>query len=235
MTSASNGIVHIRRKDLKLVKKIGEGGYGTVYHMIWKRDGDHGNNGKDDEDVIHVAAKKQYKVDHSELEVLSKLKHVNIVGLIGVIPEEIDFMLILELCKSGSLRNHLDRCGQEPLPKELFCRWSKDAARAIQYLQDMKVVHKDVKSDNYLVSGSDHPDGEGTVLKLADFGLAKTIEKTVSGATQRGSWAYMAPELLIDCTLSPTKLDIYAYGVVLWEMLTGKIPYDGMVRKFITS
>ena len=203
-------VVQIHRQDLELVKKIGEGGYGTVYHMIWKKS----------EEKIHVAAKKQYEVEKRELDILSKLGHENIVHLIGVVPGELDFMLILELCEGGSLRSYLDTNGKKPLPPKLLKRWSKHAASAIQYLNHMKIVHKDVKCDNYLIA-------EGDILKLADFGLAKELEQTLSNATQSGTWPYMAPELLKDCTLSP-KLDIYAYAVVLWEMLTGQIPYEEM-------
>ena len=160
------------------------------------------------------------KWEKNELEVLSRLSHPNIVCLIGVVPEELDFMLILELCEGGSLRSYLDQNEKRPLSEELFKSWSKQAAKAIQYLNHMKIVHKDIKCDNYLIT-------KDKILKLADFGLAKEIEQTLSNATQTGTWPYMAPELLKDSTLSP-KLDIYAYAVVLWEMLTGKVPYEGM-------
>ena len=205
-----SSVVQIRRQDLTVVKQIGEGGFSCVYHVIWK----HETSGD-----VHVAAKKVHEIDKRELEVLSKLSHPNIIKLIGVVPDVLDYMIILELCEIGSLRQYIDKHG--PLPPDLFDRWSSEAARAIEYLQDRNIVHKDIKSQNYVISSD-------MVLKLTDFGLSKELERTFSNATQRGTCAYMAPELLKDSKLSPTKYDIFAYAIVVWEMLTGKIPYEGM-------
>ena len=204
-------LVDICRENLTLVKKIGEGGFGSVYHMIWKRES---------KDNIPVAAKRLYKVENLELQILAKLNHPNIVKLLGTVPGELDFMLVFELCEGGSLRSFLNKNDNVPLSAELFQTWSKQAARAIQYLHQMKIVHKDVKCENYLIANDN-------ILKLADFGLAKEMEKTVGMATHRATWTHMAPELLESCELSP-KFDIFAFGVVVWEMLTGQIPYEGM-------
>ena len=203
--------VHFRREDLKFVKSIGEGGYSSVYHVILKKEN------------THVAVKRLNESFSSgeEAGVLSRLSHPNIVKLIGVVPDPFDYMLILELCEIGSLRSYIDSHGQKPLPQNLFDTWSKEAARAIEYLQDQNIVHKDIKSQNYVISSD-------MVLKLTDFGLARELEITFSQATHRGTYGYMAPELLKDFKLSPTKCDIFAYAVVVWEMLTGKIPYEGM-------
>ena len=192
------------------MKEIGEGGFGTVFHMIWNRP----NNKK-----VDVAAKRLFKVDKHELNVLSTLSHPNIVRLIGVVSEPIHFMLVLELCEGGSLRSHLSRNSTEPLHRDLLRYWPQQAAKAIEYLQDMGVIHKDVKSDNYLIACNN-------ILKLADFGLAKLSDKTLNQATERGTAAYMAPELFTEGSLSP-KFDIFAYGVVLWEIVTRQIPWKG--------
>ncbi len=204
-------LVHIPRADLTLVTKIGEGGFGSVYHMIWKK--------TDSPHDIHIAAKRPYKLDSSELQILSKLDHPNIVKLIGIVPGELDFMLIFELCEGGSLRFFLNKNKDVPLQAALFTTWSKQAARAIQYLHQMNIVHKDVKCENYLLTANH-------VLKLADFGLAKQMDRTCK-ASHRATWTHMAPELLESCELSPM-FDIFAFGVVIWEMLTGSVPYEGM-------
>ncbi|XP_072032787.1 uncharacterized protein [Amphiura filiformis] len=203
-------LVHISRQNLTLVTKIGEGGFGSVYHMIWK---------KDPKNDVHVAAKRPYKVDSPELQILSKLCHPNIVKLIGIVPGELDFMLIFELCEGGSLRSYLNKNKKVPLEASLFTTWSKQAAKAIQYLHQLNIVHKDIKCENYLIATNN-------VLKLADFGLAKEMAKTCI-ATHRATWTHMAPELLESCELS-ANIDIFAYGVVVWEILTGQVPYEGM-------
>ncbi|XP_072051433.1 uncharacterized protein [Amphiura filiformis] len=105
------------------------------------------------------------------------------------------------------------------LPTKLVYDWAKQAAKPIQYLKQMEYIHKDVKSPNYLIA-------EGNILKLADFGLAKKSAITIQNATERASLPWMAPELLTDEVLSPF-YDIHAYGVVVWELWTTEIPFEG--------
>ncbi len=179
---------------------------------------------KNDKAHQDVAAKRLYKVDDHELEVLSKLEHPNIVQLIGVVPEPVDFMLILELCEGGSLRSFLTNYTDD-LPYDLQRSWAQQAARAIEYLQDMDVIHKDIKSDNFVIAS-------GNVLKLTDFGLAKLTDKTMNDVSERGTAAYMAPEVFTEGILS-VHHDIFAYGVVVWEIVTKKIPFEGCARNHI--
>ncbi len=197
----------INKSDLHLVDRIGSGGFSCVFKATWK-----------DQDV---AAKRLNDPDLHEVEFLAQLDHPNIVKLIGICHDNFDLFLVLELCSGGSLRSYLDqqRSQKKRLPIMLVLDWAKQAAKSIQYLKDMKIVHKDVKSPNYLIAG-------GNVLKLADFGLAKNIEFTMKNATDRASHPWMAPELLIECVLSPT-YDIHAYGVVVWELWTTEIPVEG--------
>ena len=146
-----------------------------------------------------------------------KLNHSNIVKLLGVVDEKFDFFMILEYCEGGSLRSYLDGRKGHHLG-QLFYEWAIQAARPIEYLREKQIVHKDIKSPNYLITGK-------SILKLADFGLAKNMDSTISRATETASYPWMAPELLRDDILSPT-YDIYAYGVVLWELWTTKMPFE---------
>ncbi len=203
----STCLMEINKPDLHLVKRIGSGGFSCVFQAKWK-----------DQDA---AAKRLNEPDEHEVEVLAKLDHPNIVKLIGICRDELDLYLVLELCTGGSLRSYLDqqRSLKKKLPLERVLDWAKQAARPIQYLKDMKIVYKDVKSPNYLIA-------EGNVLKLANFGLAKNIEFTFKNATERASRPWMAPELLVECVLSPTH-DIHSYGIVVWELCTTEIPFEG--------
>ncbi len=80
------------------------------------------------------------------------------------------------------------------------------------------MVHKDVKSPNYLIT-------KDFILKLCDFGLAKEMDATITSATETASYPWMAPELLKHNVLSPT-YDIFAFGVVVWELWTTDIPFE---------
>ena len=192
----------IPRTDLELIEQIGAGGFSSVYKATWKSK--------------VVAAKRLNEPDRHEIEVLSELDHPNIVNLFGVIDERCECFLILELCEGGSLRSYLNKHKGERLLQ--FYDWAKQAGKPIEYLNKMKIVHKDVKASNYLISN-------GNVLKLADFGLAKRTDVTMT-ATESASHGYMAPELLTEEKLSPT-YDIFAYMVVIWELWTTQIPFEG--------
>ena len=199
----------IKRSDLEFGDKLGEGGFSTVYQAIWRLSSSRSQE---------VAVKRLNKGKLSEMDIMAKLDHVNIVKSLGV-DEAPDFFFILELFKGGSLRSYLDRQEGNRLPNEQFYDWSKQAARAIEYLKKMGVVHKDVKAENYVIAHQD-------ILKLTDFGLAKEMEATLQNATGSATYAYMAPELLRDFILSPS-YDIFSYGTVVWELLTTEKPFKG--------
>ena len=206
----------IKREDLHLEDRIGSGSFSTVYKATVR--------GQDQE----VAAKRLHTPDLHEVEVLATLDHPNIVKLIGVVYDNVDLYLVLELCTGGSLRSYLDkkRKQNQRLPIGRLLDWAQQAARPIQYLRQRNLVHKDIKSPNYLIA-------EGNILKLADFGITKTdIASTIQNATERASLAWSAPEFLKDNILSPS-YDISAYGVVVWEMCTTLVPFEGSANHHI--
>ena len=176
-------------------------GFGVVYKVLWKKQ--------------EVAAKQLSKEEGKrEAEILSKLDHPHIIKLLGVVEDKFEVYLILKLCKGGTLREYLDTHRGLRLGP-LFYDWAKQAIRPIEYLKKNNLIHKDIKSPNYLISA-------GNILKLADFGLAKNVDATISRATETASYRWMAPELLKDNILSPT-YDIHAYGIVGWELWTTDI------------
>ena len=212
----ATNINKIKRNELKFVKQIGEGGFSSVYQMTWM---------SSSLGPIEVAVKKLRRHDGHELGVMSQLDHPNIVKLIGVVDEEMDFMLVLELCERGSLRSYLKERKGKRLSEKQFYDWAEQAARPLEYLRQNKLVHKDVKSPNYMITSEN-------TLKLGDFGLTKNIDQTIGNATETASCQWMAPELLVKGILSP-KYDIFAFAVVLWELWTGKFPFEGLESQVI--
>ncbi|XP_072021831.1 uncharacterized protein [Amphiura filiformis] len=201
----------VKRSALTFGRELGEGGFSTVYQATWRQS------------ILkrqEVAVKRLLKVNPSEVEIMSKLYHPNIVKLLAVVEESPDYFLIMVLCTGGSLRSYLNQRHGKRLPLDKLCDLAKQAALPLKYLREMGILHKDVKSPNYLIA-------DGNVLKLTDFGIAKNLKETMSDATQSASYPWMAPELMKDLKLSPT-YDIHSYGVVVWELLTLEVPFQGL-------
>ena len=207
----------IKRSDLKFGDELGEGGFGTVYQATWRR-----SFFRREE----VAVKKLHNIQTREMEILPQLDHPNIVKLFGVVDEKPYLFLVMELCGGGSVRQYLNNFTGKRLPFEQFCDWVKQAALPIKYLKEMKIVHKDIKTPNYMITE------DGKTLKLGDFGLARKLDVTISNATSTASYAWMAPELFTDTKLS-LNYDIFSFGVVVWEFWTIEYPHKGLEPQVI--
>ena len=201
----------VKKSALSFGDQIGIGGFSTVYKATWRQ-----SLWKRKE----VAVKRLHIFQPKEVEIMSKLDHVNIVKLLGVVAEKPDYYLILEFCSGGSLREYLNMRQGKRLKENQLYDWMKQAALPIQYLKKMGVVHKDIKSPNYLIA-------EDNILKLTDFGISKELKATMSYATDSASCQWMAPELMKELILSPT-YDIFLYGVVVWELYTTEAPFKGL-------
>ncbi|OWK47244.1 Serine/threonine protein kinase [Fimbriiglobus ruber] len=135
--------------------------------------------------------------------------------------------LILEYIDGPNALALVDRCG--PLPVGSAVRIGIEVARALQYLHDLKFVHRDVKPENILVG----PDGSA---KLADFGLAKLIEddaNLTSVNTGVGTPHYMPYEQAVNGELVDGRSDLFALGATLYHLLTGVVPFRGQTHEEI--
>ncbi|MED6119231.1 putative serine/threonine-protein kinase pix13 [Stylosanthes scabra] len=158
----------------------------------------------------------------SEVKFLGKFSHPNLVKLVGYCWEENQFLLVYEYMQKGSLENHLFR-SPEPLAWDIRIKIAIGAARGLDFLHtsEKSVIYRDFKSSNILLDGDYN-------AKLSDFGLAKL--GPVNGrshVTTRvvGTYGYAAPEYMATGHLY-VKSDVYGFGVVLLEMLTGLIALD---------
>lgn len=155
----------------------------------------------------------------AELKVLTHVHHLNLVRLIGYCVENCLF-LVYEFIDNGNLSQHLQRTGYAPLSWATRVQIALDSARGLEYLHEHVVpvyVHRDIKSANILLD-------KDFRAKIADFGLAKLTE--VGSMSQSlstrvaGTFGYMPPEARYG-EVSP-KVDVYAFGVVLYELLSAK-------------
>ncbi|XP_048430832.1 probable serine/threonine-protein kinase PIX13 isoform X2 [Pyrus x bretschneideri] len=153
----------------------------------------------------------------AEVNFLGKCHHPNLVRLLGHCCEESQFLLVYEYMPKGSLEGHLFRKGQQPLPWEIRLKIAIGAARGLVFLHTSeKVIYRDFKASNILLDPAYN-------AKLSDFGLVKTGPMNGnSHVTTRiiGTHGYAAPEYVATGHLY-VKSDVYGFGVVLLEMLTG--------------
>ncbi|KAK1260028.1 Receptor-like serine/threonine-protein kinase ALE2 [Acorus gramineus] len=199
---------------------IGEGGFGRVYRGLL-------------EDGTCVAVKVLKRDDQqgsreflAEVEMLSRLHHRNLVKLIGICTEEHARCLIYELVPNGSVDSHLHGADKETAPLDWGVRMkiALGSARGLAYLHEdssPRVIHRDFKSSNILLENDFTP-------KVSDFGLARTaLDEGNEHISTRvmGTFGYVAPEYAMTGHLL-VKSDVYSYGVVLLELLTGRKPVD---------
>lgn len=213
----------IDRNSVHMMESIGEGNYGQVWEATYQ--------GR------LVAVKRLFasRLDdeatrrmRKEAAILFDLQHPNIVKLIGLSIWDGNLALVMELVPGSNLRKTLS--GGRKLGWTERIRLLRDAALGIDYLHSRDVIHRDIKSSNLLV------DSENNSVKVADFGFA-TIKHENATMTRCGTPAWTAPEVLDPSRLAlvaagddarPTyteKADVYSFGIVMWEVLTGKEPY----------
>ncbi|XP_054779773.1 probable serine/threonine-protein kinase At1g01540 [Prosopis cineraria] len=198
---------------------IGEGGYGIVYHGVLG-DGTRvavknllNNKGQ---------AEKEFKV---EVEAIGRVRHKNLVRLLGYCVEGAYRMLVYEYVDNGNLEQwlHGDVGSVSPLSWDIRINIILGTAKGLAYLHEglePKVVHRDVKSSNILLNRQWNP-------KVSDFGLAKLLCSERSYVTTRvmGTFGYVAPEYA--CTgMLTEKSDVYSFGILIMEIITGRSPVD---------
>ncbi|CAN6174956.1 unnamed protein product [Urochloa humidicola] len=156
----------------------------------------------------------------AELKVLTRVHHLNLVRLIGYCVESCLF-LVYEFIENGNLSHHLHGTGYGPLSWTSRVRIALDSARGLEYIHEHTVpvyVHRDIKSANILID-------KNFRAKVADFGLTKLAEiGTASESLPTrvvGTFGYMPPEYARYGEVTP-KVDVYAFGIVLYELISAK-------------
>ncbi|GAA6082140.1 mitogen-activated protein kinase kinase kinase 13 isoform X1, partial [Tachysurus ichikawai] len=162
-----------------------------------------------------VAIKKVREQKETDIKHLRKLKHPNIIGFKGVCTQAPCYCIIMEYCAQGQLYEVL-RAGRKVTPR-LLVDWASGIASGMNYLHLHKIIHRDLKSPNVLVTHND-------AVKISDFGTSKELSDKSTKMSFAGTVAWMAPEVIRNEPVSE-KVDIWSFGVVLWELLTGEIPY----------
>ena len=170
-----------------------------------------------------VAVKKVKDRAEADLKHLRKLNHPNIVHFKGVCIQSPCYCIVMEYCPYGQLYDVMKNGRQ--IPPHLVIEWSKQIASGMQYLHSRKIIHRDLKSPNVLLSYND-------TLKISDFGISRQWTEGDTKLSFAGTVSWMAPEVIRVESCSE-KVDVWSFGVVLWELLTCEIPYKGVDQSAI--
>ncbi|XP_023734375.1 putative receptor-like protein kinase At5g39000 [Lactuca sativa] len=202
---------------------IGHGGFGKVYKACISI-----------EETTHVVAIKRLDSKsnqgapefRAEIEMLSKLRHCNLVSLIGFCDDNKEMILVYAYMPNGTLYDHLHKA-ETPLNWMQRIQIAIGAARGLDYLHtgfgtQHGVIHRDVKTSNILLDNN-------WEAMISDFGLSKISPANQSSsyidASVKGTFGYLDPEYFYTRKLT-RKTDVYAFGVVLFELLSGRLAVD---------
>jgi eukaryotic-like serine/threonine-protein kinase len=203
----------------RLDRKLGEGGMATVYcgtDVLLRRR------------VAIKVLREQYAADeefvrrfYQEAESAAKLSHPNIVNTFDVGRQDDTYFIVMELVDGPSLAEIIAADGR--LPEPVAIDYATQIASGLAYAHRQGLLHRDIKPANILVTKDD-------VVKLSDFGIARAVSQHTMALTKpglvMGSVYYISPEQAQEHEVHETA-DLYSLGVVLYQMLTGALPYTG--------
>ncbi|XP_011256082.1 ALK tyrosine kinase receptor isoform X1 [Camponotus floridanus] len=228
----------IPRDNITLVKPLGQGAFGEVFQGVYKyrRGEEHPVAVKTLPSLSTTQAEADFMM---EALIMSKFNHPNIVHFIGVSFDKHPRYIVLELLAGGDLKNFLreerprpDRPTSLTMLDLIMCGY--DVANGCKYMEEARFIHRDIAARNCLLTTK----APGRTVKIADFGMARDIYR--SDYYRKGGKAmlpikWMPPESFLDGIFT-TKTDVWAFGVLLWEIMSfGYMPYTGCANREVMS
>lgn len=216
---------YINFSELEIGRKIGEGGFGRVHIGLWNKK----------EVAIKIFSSKE-KINMKnvlnkfikEINIISNLRHPNIVLYIGSSVHKDSYYMITENIAKGSLFDYIHN-KNNILNEKTQIRIAYQIAIAMRYLHAKNITHCDMKSSNILLN-------DDFIIKLSDFGLSRMVNilnlNEVKG--KFGTIHWMPPEIMRAKKYEEAS-DVFSYGMILWEMMTGKIPYHDLEQNQIVA
>ncbi|XP_029127866.1 serine/threonine-protein kinase STY46 isoform X2 [Cajanus cajan] len=152
-----------------------------------------------------------------EVYILSKIHHKNVVKFVGACTKPPNLYLVTEYMSGGSMFDFLHK-QKTVLDLPSLLKVAIDVSEGMKYLHQNDIIHRDLKAANLLID-------ENWVVKVADFGVARVHNQSGIMTAETGTYRWMAPEV-IEHKPYDHKVDVFSFGIVLWELLTGKLPYE---------
>ncbi|XP_047217638.1 raf-1 proto-oncogene, serine/threonine kinase a isoform X4 [Girardinichthys multiradiatus] len=211
----------IEASEVYLHSHIGAGSFGTVYKGKW-----HGDVAVK---ILKVTdpTPEQLQAFRNEVAVLRKTRHVNILLFMGYMTKD-NLAIVTQWCEGSSLYKHIHVLETNFTMIQLI-DIARQTAQGMDYLHAKNIIHRDMKSNNIFLH-------EGLTVKIGDFGLA-TVKSRWTGSNQveqpSGSILWMAPEVIRMEDNNPYSFqsDVYSYGIVLFELMTGELPYSHIASR----
>ena len=219
-TQFSEGGWEISRRELIRGGMLGSGQFGEVFQAKYR--------GTDVAvKTLKNLGEAQQQEFLTEAAVMTKLRHKNLVCLVGVVLKSTPIMIVSEFMAKGCLLDYLRSRGRSVITNDIQSTFIRDICEAMAYLESENFVHRDLATRNVLVADDNH-------AKVADFGLAKD---SAMGQLDAGKLPikWTAPEALRQ-KVSTSKSDVWSFGVVMWEIYSyGRSPYPRMSQKEVVE
>jgi predicted Ser/Thr protein kinase len=216
----------------QILTRIGQGGMGKVYKVK------HAHLSRTF--ALKIISNQVAETDEArelfyrEARFASAMSHPNITSVVDFGEDEkVGMFMVMEMVDGEALNRILFRDKQMTARKA--CDIVLQVAEALHYIHKQGVVHCDIKTENILLSEEEHEGKRSkTVIKLLDFGLARSLTASRASTSLSGTPHYVAPERIRGEPASPAS-DVYGVGILLYELITGQVPWDGAVQKILAG
>lgn len=206
-------------QDFDIIKELGAGSFGHVYlvtHKVTKCQ--YAIKAIDKRNKTNIEEKPYFR---REIEIMYKIHHPNVVRLFSHFEDDNYCYFIMEYINKGNIYNLIPKDRTKRLSAQVVATLMKDVISAVYFLHNMKppIIHRDIKPENVLLA-------EGRVAKLTDFGWSNYMQGDEKRTTVCGTPIYLAPEIINE-TGHDERVDIWCIGVLLFELITGNVPFLG--------